>query len=158
MLRMCEAVFPLPLYAVIGWIATIWKRVSIFSIVTRLRAGWSGIRLPEAEIFFSSPQLQITSEIHPVPVQRILGFHSLGRKRPGLEVNQSPPSNAKIRMRGPALPLPAYTVTEWRGQLLMSQTELPSWQPQWETNYLGRQLACTGACGATVIRSSALTC
>jgi hypothetical protein len=47
------------------------------------------------------------------PIQWVTGSLSLGVKLPGRETDHSPPSIAKVRMRGAIPPLPQYAFMAW---------------------------------------------
>jgi hypothetical protein len=70
--------------------------------------GWmTWIRFPEVQNFSLLHSVQTGSEAHPAPyTMGTGGLFSLGVKRPGREVDHSPPSSAKVKNGGDIPPLP----------------------------------------------------
>jgi hypothetical protein len=90
-----------------------------------LRDGRSGVLIPVGSGNFSlHHRVQIGSGPTQPPIQWVPGALSLVVKRPGREADHSPPSSAKVRMRGAIPPLPQFSFMAWcsikaQGQLCL---------------------------------------
>ena len=75
----------------------IMSRYTVVSIVTRLRAERSGVRIP-AKINFSIPLIAYNeSAANPASCSMGTGFLSRGLKRPRRDVDHSLPSNTEVK-------------------------------------------------------------
>jgi hypothetical protein len=94
------------------WLMTIpWSRVSVVDIATELRTGQSGGRTPVgARDFISSPECP----------DRFVGpsgfpFSGNGLKRPGCDINHTPPFRADAENQWTVPLLPPYSFMAWKG-------------------------------------------
>jgi hypothetical protein len=81
----------------------------------RLRAVWSGVRVPAGAGNFSLHRRCVSIPAlgpNQPPIQWVPGALSLGVKQPGCEAENSPPSNAEVKMRGAMPPFP--NTPSWR--------------------------------------------
>ena len=85
--------------------------------MTRLRVGWSRVRIPVGARYFSPKRLDRIRRPHILLFKQYRCSFSRV-KRSGDKVDHLPPSNAEIRVRGAVTQLPLYAIMVWIGTAL----------------------------------------
>ena len=101
------------------FIQTNYTRKDILvGIATRLRTGWFRVLVPRGANYSSLPQNNhTTSGVHPASYSMGARDSFVGVKRPGREVDHSPPSSAGLTNDGSYTSNPLHDFMPWTDQL-----------------------------------------